>query len=218
MDISYVYGVIFIKEPGVLPFKDMNEFPEGKKENKEGPHYNQSCEFFRNFIKGIEPGRILLPAEGTGGNALFAAGLGWEVDAFDFSLDTRKKAIDLARKEGAGEGYFAGNIEFHELEENMYDVIALLFVDIKRHNRSFIHKKLITSLKNGGFFLVETIIQNREDGNHGGNIDPRYDIDDLMNDFSSLEIETLHEEIPSRDGDHSLPGQAGMLRLVAIKP
>jgi SAM-dependent methyltransferase len=197
----------------------MNEFPERKKENKEGPHYNQSGEFFRNFIKGIEPGRILLPADGSGGNVVFAAGLGWEVDAFDFSLDTRKKAIDLARKEGAREGYFAGNIEFHELEEDMYDVIALLFVDIKRHNRSFIHKKLITSLKSGGFFLVETVISgNREDGNPGGSIDPRYDIDDLMNDFSTLEIETLHKEIPLREGEDFLPGQAGMLRLVAIKP
>ena len=196
----------------------MNEFQKGK--NNDHLHYGQPHEFFINFIKGVEPGRILLPADGTGGNAVFAAGLGWEVDAFDFSLDTRKKAIDLARKEGVGSGYFSGNIEFHELEEDMYDVIALIYVDINRHNRSFIHEKLITSLKSGGFFLVEAnTCGDREDRNHGLKNGPYYDIDDLKADFSTLEIETLHKETPVRDGVGAhFPGRSGVLRMIAMKP
>jgi SAM-dependent methyltransferase len=192
----------------------MNEFQEGK----DRPHSGQPDEFFRNFITGIEPGRILLPSDGIGENAVFAAELGWEVDTFDFSLDTRKKAIYLARKEGVSPGYATGNLEFHELEEDMYDVVALIFVNIKMHNRAFIHKKLVTSLKSGGFFLVEAVTcGDREGRNLDDNNGSCYDIDDLKADFSTLDIETLHKEIPSPEGAH-FHGRSGVLRMIAIKP
>lgn len=49
--------------------------------------------FFKEKIKGIKPGKILLPAEGEGRNAVYAAALGWNVSAFDFSDKARDKAI-----------------------------------------------------------------------------------------------------------------------------
>ena len=40
-------------------------------------------------------GRILLPAEGEGRNAVFAAKQGWEVSAFDPSEAGREKALPI---------------------------------------------------------------------------------------------------------------------------
>jgi hypothetical protein len=54
--------------------------------------------FLKEFIDNHPPGKILLPAEGEGRNAVYAASKGWEVTAFDFSEEGKKKALKLALK------------------------------------------------------------------------------------------------------------------------
>ena len=54
--------------------------------------------FFAEELKKIEPGTIILPCEGEGRNAVFAAQLGWNVKAFDFSESGKQKAETLAQK------------------------------------------------------------------------------------------------------------------------
>lgn len=49
--------------------------------------------FFKAFIDKHKSGRLLLPAEGEGRNAIYAAAKGWQVDAFDFSEVSRDKAL-----------------------------------------------------------------------------------------------------------------------------
>ena len=56
--------------------------------------------FFKEELLKLKPGNILLPAEGEGRNAVFAAKQGWEVEAFDISDVGKEKAIQLARKNG----------------------------------------------------------------------------------------------------------------------
>jgi len=54
--------------------------------------------YLRNFLEGRPPGKILFPAEGEGRNAVYAALLGWEVEAFDQSEKGREKALRLASR------------------------------------------------------------------------------------------------------------------------
>ena len=55
-------------------------------------------QFFKEQIQKINPsGRLLLPGEGEGRNAVFAAKLGWNVDAFDQSSVAKMKAETLAK-------------------------------------------------------------------------------------------------------------------------
>ena len=49
--------------------------------------------FFKEKLEGLKPGKLLLPAEGEGRNAVFAARLGWQVKAVDYSVQARMKAI-----------------------------------------------------------------------------------------------------------------------------
>lgn len=173
----------------------MSEFSESHNINKDYTYRSGPDEFFKDFIEGVQPGRILLPAEGYGHNAIFAAARGWEVNTFDFSLNARRKAMELWYKEGINPDYFVADIEFHELEEEMYDVIALIHVHFQSHNRSYIHKKLVSSLKSGGFFLIEAYAREKSAGKsvcHAGK-DILYDLKDLQSDFSCLEIETLYK-------------------------
>ena len=60
---------------------------------------DQPNKFFKLFIDLHKPGTLLLPAEGEGRNAVYAAQKGWQVDAFDFSEVAREKALDLAKGE-----------------------------------------------------------------------------------------------------------------------
>ena len=54
--------------------------------------------FFENSLKDLSAGKILLPCEGEGRQAVHAAAQGWEVLAFDQSSAGRDKALQLAEK------------------------------------------------------------------------------------------------------------------------
>ena len=51
--------------------------------------------FFKEQLRLLDVGTILLPAEGEGRNAVYAAKLGWDVYAFDYSAHAHHKAIKL---------------------------------------------------------------------------------------------------------------------------
>lgn len=55
-------------------------------------------EYFRQQLQTLTPGSILMPLEGEGRNGVYAAGLGWQVDAFDMSTEGKRKALQLAKK------------------------------------------------------------------------------------------------------------------------
>ena len=59
--------------------------------------------WFAEQLARMAQGRLLLPAEGEGRNAVYAAKLGWEVTAFDISAAGRDKAMRLAEKHGAAQ-------------------------------------------------------------------------------------------------------------------
>lgn len=54
--------------------------------------------FFKSQIEQLTPGKILMVAEGEGRNAVHAAEQGWEVTAFDSSLEGQKKPNGLPKK------------------------------------------------------------------------------------------------------------------------
>ena len=55
-------------------------------------------EFFRKNIEQLPPGKILLPGDGEGRNAVYAAALGWDVTAFDMSDEAEAARIVLVRR------------------------------------------------------------------------------------------------------------------------
>lgn len=63
-----------------------------------GPHPNL---FFCKELGKLKPGRLLLPGEGEGRNAVYAARRGWEVVAFDQSSEGQRKALALAAQKVA---------------------------------------------------------------------------------------------------------------------
>ncbi|EMM82692.1 thiopurine S-methyltransferase domain protein [Leptospira interrogans str. 2002000626] len=57
----------------------------------------QPNEYLKEQLEKLKIGTILFPAEGEGRNAVFAAKLGWNVSAFDISIEGKRKHFDLQK-------------------------------------------------------------------------------------------------------------------------
>jgi SAM-dependent methyltransferase len=174
--------------------------------------------FFQACLDRLStPGRILLPAEGEGRNAVYAARQGWEVDAFDFSPAGRDKALRLAARHGVHIHYEVADYESVHIEPAGYDAVALIFAHKHERIRRTVHRKLATALKPDGHLFVEAYSQAQLGYGTGGPPDAQllYTLDDLREDFSELDIIELQQvEAEIHEGRYHT-GLASVVRLVA---
>lgn len=173
--------------------------------------------FFKENIKGVEPAKILLPAEGEGRNAVYAAGLGWDVYAFDFSAKAREKALLLSEEKIVRIQYAVHNIEEAEYELSSFEMMALIYAH--NPNRKDNHQHLLKFLKPGGTVILEGFSKEQIKNNTGGpkDINMLYSIKELKEDFSQLsELDVWEEEIMLDEGEfHS--GKFSVIRLIGKK-
>jgi len=175
--------------------------------------------FFKQFIDTHKPGKILLPADGEGRNGVYAAYNGWEVDAFDYSEEAKKKAIRLADKYDVQLNYTVEDFESVTFSENHYDAVALVYAHMPSDTRRKIHRKLIKSLKKGGMLILEAFSKEQMNYSSGGpkNIDMLYNPEDLKKDFERLDITYLEQmTIHLDEGEHH-QGEGNVIRLIAEK-
>ncbi len=176
----------------------------------------QPNEFFRQQLQTLRPGKILLPAEGEGRNAVFAALQGWDVVAFDSSVEAKRKANVLAQEVGKIIEYQINSFENFNTEEQ-FDAIGLVYAH--NLNRQENHRKLSGFLKKGGIIILEGFSKEQLNYNSGGpkSIEMLFSVDELKSDFesfSSLNIWT--EEVELSEGNYHL-GKASVVRMVGVK-
>ncbi|HEY5589672.1 MAG TPA: class I SAM-dependent methyltransferase [Paludibacter sp.] len=174
-------------------------------------------EFYKEQLLKLQPGKILFPAEGEGRNAVFAALNGWDVVAFDSSLEAKNKAEKLAAKNNVTMNYLISSIEEFEYEENSFDTIVLVYVHTE--NRDENHRKLIRFLKPGGTLILEGFSKNQLSNNSGGprNLSMLFSAEELNNDFQSLKDLNISElDIELEEGLLHI-GKASVIRIVGTK-
>ena len=177
-------------------------------------------DFFARHLSAIKTGRLLLPGEGEGRNAVWAAKQGWLVDAVDYSDVAKTKAAKLAEQHKVSVNYRVSSLETFEPEANAYDAIGLIFVHLLPEERETLHHKLINALRPGGVIILEAFSVKQINKQSGGpkNIRMLYDIDSLARDFASVNAYYFEEEtIQLSEGQHHV-GEAAVIRLAAIKP
>ncbi len=62
-------------------------------------------DFLKEEIGKLAPGKALFIGEGEGRNSVYAASLGWEVDAIDISNVGKEKALKLAEDKNVNINY-----------------------------------------------------------------------------------------------------------------
>ncbi len=176
-------------------------------------------EFFAEQIQKLTPGKIILPCEGEGRNAVFAATLGWQVKAFDLSEEGRKKAMKLANTKWVKIEYQLINAALAEYTPGTADLVAFIFVHLPPIVRTSLHQKAITWLKPGGRILLEAFHPLQLQNISGGpsELSMLYTEEMIRKDFQSLEIEQLlTKKIILSEGNYH-KGIADIIRFVGIK-
>lgn len=175
--------------------------------------------FFAQQLSLLEPqGRLLLPAEGQGRNAVYAAELGLQVDAFDLSEVGKTRALELAASRDVSIHYWIEDLATLSLENNQYDVIGLVFMHLPPDLRRVVHQKLIPSLKPGGRIILQGFSKKQLGLQTGGpkNLAMLFSEEELAADFEGLEIEIVEERVTLDEGPYH-QGEAEVINLVAIK-
>ena len=177
-------------------------------------------EFFKAQIKSVKPGKLLLPAEGEGRNAIYAASLGWTVTAYDFSEVAKAKTLERAASLGISridyQVYDLGKIKLPGKE---FDAVALIYVHLPMEVRKHLHLQCKQSLKTGGKLIFESFSKDQLKYNTGGPKDSAllHTMSDIHRDFADLRIDELEEKLLELKEGPFHSGPASVVRLTAFK-
>lgn len=196
--------------------KDMWNERFAKEEFAYGKEPNQ---FFKLEIEKLTPGKLLLLGEGEGRNSVFAATLGWEVDAVDWSEKAKEKAEKLAEENSAKINYTVADLSEYSPKENLYDAVGLIFLHLLPDLREEVHRKAVSSLKSGGVVILESYSKEQIENTSGGpkDIDLLYSLEKIFSDFSELDIISFTKEKVELNESHIHTGIADVIRYVGKK-
>lgn len=204
---------IIMKQKWDERYKDQ-EFAYGKAPNL----------FFKEWLEKLDPGSILMPADGEGRNGVYAAQLGWKVTSFDISIEGQSKALKLAKERGVSLEYIVGDLEQLTFERERFDAIGLVYAHFDANKKTSFHQKLNDYLKPGGRLILEAFSKNHLQFNAldlrvGGpkDVDMLYSKEEVLADFKNYKILFLEEEeIHLNEGKYHV-GKGSVIRFVGIK-
>ncbi len=188
----------------------------GKEEYFYGKEPNN---YFKQEIGKLPPGKILLPGEGEGRNAVYAATLGWDVYAIDMSEAGRQKAFKLASEKGLNIRYEICNLQTYQYPVNEFDAVAIIFAHFPSKSKPGIYARLLASLKSKGIIIIESFSKKQLGRSSGGsqNIDLLDDMEELKSylaDFDIIESSDIQLELC--EGEYHR-GLADVIRIIAKK-
>ncbi|HEY5976100.1 MAG TPA: class I SAM-dependent methyltransferase [Geobacteraceae bacterium] len=173
--------------------------------------------FFASFLQDRPPGRLLLPAEGEGRNAVHAARLGWQVEACDYSSAGRDKALQLAAAAGVTFDYRLVDLADFMPAVAAYDLVACIYLHLPSALRTTVHRHLAAAVAPGGHLILEAFAKEQQPLPSGGpkDADLLYNLAELRSDFGELTIITADQtEIVLHEGMYH-EGPSQVLRIVA---
>ncbi len=181
--------------------------------------------FFKETIDRYKPaGNLLLPAEGEGRNAIYAAKTGLNVYAFDTSIEGKNKAMKLAERNNVTINYEVGDFFNLELLNQTFDAAALIFAHFTADIVSDYHKKISELLKPNGLLILEGFSKNhiefqKQNPKAGGpkNEDMLFSKETIERDFPNFEILKLEDvEDMLKEGEFH-DGKAKLIRFIGRK-
>lgn len=175
--------------------------------------------FFAEQIEHLQPGKILLPCEGEGRNAVYAAKKGWEVEAFDSSIEGMKKALALAEENNVKFNYTIADAMDIEFPFGTFDIVALIYTHLPAEIRRSLHRKVTDWLKPGGLLILEAFSPLQISNTSGGPKDPDmlYSMETIEVDFKQLKLLLLQAtKIILNEGKYH-QGHADVIRFIGSK-
>jgi len=142
-------------------------------------------------VEHLPPGRALDLACGEGQNAIWLAGLGWDVVGVDFSEVAIAKASARAEREGVVADFAVADLLDYEPQPGAYDLVLLLYLHLPPSERRLVLGRASAALAPGGtLLLVGHDLLNMTEG-VGGPSDPAIHVTpgEVAGELPGLEIE-----------------------------
>lgn len=175
--------------------------------------------FFKEQLLKLKPGKILLPADGEGRNAVFAAKMGWDTFAFDISERGKEKATKLAESNNVKINYEISTYENYKSENNSFDAIAFIYTHFDDNKKEKILRNLLRYLKTGGTLIMEVFSKEQIQNLTGGPRNAEFlfsekDLEYYFRDFKEFKIEKLNVNLSEGDFHN---GESSVIRLIGTK-
>ena len=176
-------------------------------------------QFLKAELDKIIPGKILFLGEGEGRNAAYAASLGWDVDAVDYSEAGKEKAENLATEKKVRINYRVENLAKFVPKQNYYDAVVLIYLHLEEELRERVSKMAIDAAKHDGKIILEAFERDQINNNSGGpkNAELLYALQDVVEDFIDLEFEKISKENIILNEGEGHQGKAVVIRFVGKK-
>jgi SAM-dependent methyltransferase len=143
-------------------------------------------DFLVSVAGQIPGGKVLCLAEGEGRNAVFLAGLGYEVTAVDQSIVGLEKAVALAHACGVSIETVNADLADYPIEATSWQGIVSIYCHLPPPVRAALHERCLRGLAPEGVFVLEGFTPRQLELGTGG---PRSR--ELL-----MELEVLRQELP----------------------
>ena len=197
----------------------MKNFWDDRYAEKDRAYGRNPNTFFAEQIGQLRPGKILLPCEGEGRNAVYAAKKGWEVEGFDLSIVGMNKATAYAHESSVHINYQIADVIDVYYPENTFDAVGLIYAHFPPEIRKIFHEKTIKWLKSGGALILEAFNPLQINNSSGGpkDLSSLYSAEMLTGDFKTLKVQLLTEAAIVLDEGKYHQGKADVIRFAGIK-
>jgi SAM-dependent methyltransferase len=163
--------------------------------------------FVAEELVDLPPGRALDVACGEGRNALWLAGLGWQVTALDFSEVALRKGRELqAHRQDADPArplaveWVHGDVLGQDLGTQRFDLTVTAYLQLPEQERAAAVRRTFAALRPGGtFFLIAHDSSNLAEGT-GGPQDPAvlFTAEEVLADLDGERFEVERAERVAR--------------------
>lgn len=178
--------------------------------------------FLASQAHRLQPGmRVLDVACGEGRNAVWLAGLGCRVTAFDISPLALAKARRLAAERGVGGDFLEASVDDWPWEAGAFDAVACIFIQFAEPaQRERLFEGFHRTLSAGGLVLMQgyTPAQLAFRTGGPGQLSHLYTADMLREAFSRFEILELREHETELSEGSKHVGRSALVDLVARRP
>ena len=175
--------------------------------------------FLASVAERIPRGRVLCLAEGEGRNAVYLAGLGYDVTAVDTSTVGLAKAEALASNlEVTIETVIADLADF-EIEPVAWQGVVSIFCHLPPVVRAALHERCLRGLAPGGVFVLEGFTPRQLELGTGGpkSRELLMELEIIRQELPGLRFEIAREiEREVVEGKHH-KGAAAVLQILAVK-
>ncbi len=203
----------------------MKEIWNERYQDKEYAYGKQPNKYLKTVLNRIhQKGKALFPAEGEGRNAVYAASLGFDVTAIDFSDEAKQKAFRLAEEQNVSIDYRIGNVQEMEMKEESFDFLVLIFAHFPVDSRKEIIQKYQKYLRKYGIVVLQGFSQNhpvvsKENERRSGprDIEMLFTKEMIENDFLGFETIELSEEVAVLDEGEFHQGKSSLINYMGRK-